>query len=139
MRGFLRTSRSTGGSIRHLGIPFGRKGNSSALEPNFNNFEYEGTLSNMKRWAFGETDILCHGGITVPDKDGNIFKGDECPKKGRIIPLSVSSFVSGGIPLIGDGGVDLGEQIMHYECEGDSTCKNVTDIIMKNVVYTSEM
>ena len=122
MQGFVRTSRATGGSLRHLGIPFGEKENYSALEPDFNNFEYEGTLSSMKRWAFGETDILCHAGITVPDKDGNIFKGDECPKSGRIISIQPSIIVKGPIPLVGDGGMDLGEQIMHYECEGDPTC-----------------
>jgi len=74
---------ATGGTIRHLEIPFGEKENYSALEPDLNNFEYEGTLSSMKRWAFVETDILCHSRITVPDKDGNIFKGDECPKTGN--------------------------------------------------------
>ena len=133
MQGFLRTSVTTAGSLRHLGVPYGDVPEDyTALDLDFDNFEYEGTLSNMKRWAFNESDILCTGGITVPDEDGNFFKGDGCPTEGRMVPGEASPLVSGGIPLVGDGGFDLGEQVMDYQFAEDS-------IDMINVLLASDM
>jgi len=81
LRGYLRTSDVTGGTVMHLGVPYGlEKPNPlySGLHPDLTNFNYEGTLSTFRLWARGETSLACTGGFRVPTADNNVFLGDAC-------------------------------------------------------------
>jgi len=122
LRGLLRTSTVSGGSIRHLGVPFGKHTKTTnALSPNWRAKE-EGTLTEGKQWAFGRSDQLCHGGFTQSEEAGNPFSGRKCASGGELTS-DVSKLVSGPIPLSG-GITKLGPQILHFDCEPSCWCNN---------------
>ncbi len=122
LRGLLRTSTVSGGSIRHLGVPYGDHiGSTDALVPNWRALQ-EGTLSQARSWAFGKSDLLCHGGFTQSVDEGNPFSGSKCASGGQL-NSDVSKLVSGPIPLSG-GVTKLGPQILHFDCEPDCWCSN---------------
>ena len=67
----MRTSADTGGSVRHLGIPYGLK-KSDGLSPNLTDFVAEGTLATYRAWARGETDTICTDGL-AEEANGTFF------------------------------------------------------------------
>ena len=122
LRGLLRTSTVSGGSIRHLGVPYGNDSDTTdALYPQWNAIA-EGTLSRSRKWAFGGSDTLCHGGLTNSESKDNPFGGDSCATRGELLS-DVSKIVSGPIPLSG-GITKLGPQILNYDCEPECWCNN---------------
>ena len=122
LRGLLRTSTVSGGSIRHLGVPYGSEEDTTdALYPQWG-ATAEGTLSRSRDWAFGDSDTLCHGGITDSELKDNPFSGSSCATRGELLS-DVPKLVSGPIPLSG-GTTKLGPQILNYDCEPECWCSN---------------
>lgn len=142
LRGFLRTSIVTGGTVRHLGIPYGLTKPSpdyTALNPDLDNFEYEGTLSSFRLWARGESNISCHGGFREP-VGGNYFVGNTClTLDSTLYADGVSRAVTGPIPL-GGGNMTFGVQIIQYDCLDDPTCQGDDngDFTIIDPVYATE-
>jgi len=91
------------------------------LYPNLTNFETEGTLSNYRKWAFNQTDLLCALGITEPDATGNRFLGSECAKKGIMKAVDIGKKVVGPIPAL-KGEMPLGNQIIDFDCKDNLGC-----------------
>jgi hypothetical protein len=103
------------------------------LNPNSNDLFYDGALSVGRKWAFGQSELLCNGGFTIPNPiTGSIFTGDECPKVGTQYTIDVGTIQQGPIPLAG-GNLELGIQVIHYECNPNCT-SNPTNIEPTSVV-----
>ena len=103
----------------------------AGLRPDFSDNFYEGPLAAGKRWAFGETDLLCNGGFTTRGRDGSIFSGKECAR-GTQFSVNVNAIQEGPIPLSG-GQLELGPQVVHYECTPNCTAPEY-DIIPSSIV-----
>lgn len=64
------------------------------LAPKLNNDFYEGALSAGRRWAMGETNLLCVAGFTKEDNEtGSVFTGKECPQQGKQFTINVGPLV----------------------------------------------
>eukprot|EP00128_Syssomonas_multiformis_P010995 Colp12_sorted_trinity150504_noHs@23989 len=111
-----------------------------ALMPDLSDNFYEGALASGRRWAFGETNIICNGGFTVPDKKNkdSVFTGSACPPptSGRQYTVNVGPAVSGPIPLTGS--LQFGEQVVHYDCTPNCTAAP-TAIVPESVILASKL
>lgn len=137
LRGFLRTSVMTGGTVHHLGVPFGDAPKDySALKPDLSNYEYEGSLSTFRDWVFGDTDLICTAGYREP-VEGNYFTGDKCLSPKVKIKNRSSKAVQGPIPLMKEG-TRFGPGIAHYDCKDDIECSG-DNLVLENVVMAKDM
>lgn len=110
-------------------------GQCPALRPNLEDKFYEGSLAQGKKWAMGETNLLCNGGFTtINPKTMSPFAGSQCPT-GDEYSVDTNELQQGPIPLTG-GGLQLGEQVIHFECSPNCTAPtyNVT-----KKIYVSEL
>jgi hypothetical protein len=108
------------------------------LMPDFNDFFYEGALASAKKWAFGETDLLCIAGFTKENPiTGSLFTGTECPDKGAQFQVNIGSIVQGPIPITGPP-MALGEQVMQFECTPNCTAETY-EIVPESIVYASQL
>jgi len=111
MRGLMRTSSQTAGSLRHLGVPYGTE-KTSGLHPNLTDYEHEGALSQYRAWARDEVDLLCTYGITEPTTpNGSYFGGERCIGPGRWLVQHGSFIVAGPIPATYEP-FELGDQVL---------------------------
>ena len=113
------------------------------LRPNASDELYEGALAGGRRWAFGETDLLCNGGFTEPTASGSVFNGSRClasPRRGngtftqRTVDVGVA--VQGPIPLTG-GSLHFGDQWIHYSCKDDPNCEQAPEVIDWSTMVTA--
>jgi hypothetical protein len=142
MRGFLRTSTLTGQHIRHLGLiyrgvnPAVNNGGISGLTPDLNDITKEGMLISAKKWAFNDTDMYCTIGLTEPT-NGNYFDGNKCLTSIPFLDNTSPTAIVGPIPTPAIN-TTLGDQVMHYDCIGDTDCEN-PPYQLTNVKYHYEM
>ena len=99
---------------------------------------YEGALSSAKRWALNQTNLLCNGGYTTIDPvSGSVFTGSSCPAAGTQSSVDVNAVQQGPIPLSG-GDMQLGEQVINYECSPNCTVSPEA-IVPSSVVLASQL
>jgi len=122
LRGLMRTSAATGGSLRHLGMPYGET-ETNGLQPNITDFVTEGMLAGYRQWARGERDLLCTNGLTE-EVAGIPFGGSKCAT-GRWMTPHANPIIQGPIPA-NYTPYRLGEQAIDYTCGHD--CNELLDI-----------
>ena len=96
-----------------------------ALDPDYSDFSYEGSLASAHSWAFSKSDLLCAGGFTSLGASGSPFTGAVCASGGTVT-TNAGPLISGPIPLTG-GMMEMGPQIVHYECEPACACDGSCD------------
>ena len=110
-------------------------GQCPALTPKFDDPFYEGALSSGKKWAMGDTDLLCNAGFTSIDPvTKSPFTGKTCATGGQAA-IDTNNLQQGPIPLTGPG-LELGEQVIHFECSPNCTTDNYT---VTSKILVSEM
>lgn len=94
------------------------------LAPNSHDNFYEGPIASAKRWAMGETDVLCNGGFTEIGSDGSPFTGKKCPSAGRQYGVNIVPDLTMGLNPPSGPWIVLGEQVLDFECSPNCSVPN---------------